>query len=142
VSRNLSLVYRAALANLVALAIWGLLFDVPDALSAFSSLKASGILVGVELFLAVCIVGFSVPLILLIRRPMGWGKLLLFGFGIAWIMHGAMEMLMGSLGMSLHIRGTWVPIACGVLMFALALWHQTVDPRFFPPHQPVSLSKT
>ena len=136
-SRNLSLVYWAALVTLGALAIWGLLFDAPDMLSAFSLPKTSGIFVGVEVFLAAFIAIGAAPLIFLIRRPMGWGKILLVGAGLAWIMHGGVEMMMASF-MPLHIRGTWVPIVCGLVMFALTVWHQILDPRFFPPHQPAA----
>jgi hypothetical protein len=130
--RTLKIVYAAALANMCLLAAWGMLFDLPGVLSSFGGGARLGPFLPAAVgFLLFCFAVFAVPVIILIRRPMGWGKLLLAGAGLAWIMHGATLMVMASFS-SLRVQGLWVPIACGVLMLVLAVGHQTVDPRFFP----------
>jgi hypothetical protein len=132
---KLKVVYAIALANIAVLALWGVVFDVPDALGAFGlgGPDSSGILLGVDAFLAICFLICAAPVVFLVRRPMGWGKLLLPFYGASWILHAGMFVIMTASGIaSFHIVGLWVPAACGGLMFALVVAHQIVDPTFFP----------
>jgi hypothetical protein len=125
---KLRVVYGLALANLIILMLWTLLFDIPGVASA--GLRPhwpfTGFIYafGVFVFLIV-----AAPLGFLVRKPMGWGKLLLPLYALAWIMNSAIGALI--MARFLHVVGLWVPAACGLVMLALTVAHQIIDPTFF-----------
>jgi len=130
---KLRVVYWLALANVVVLCVWGLVFDVPGYLRSFglTGSEATRILPAVDGLLACCFLLAAAPIGYLIHRPLGWGKLLMPVYGFAWIMHGVVITLLGAVArFPLHVTAVWVPIACGVAMFALAIAHQVIDPSF------------
>lgn len=132
-SNKLRAIYAAALGNMVLLAAWGAMFEVPGLISqlrASQSMRAE-IMPSIEGFLLISFLIVAVPVVVLIRRPTWWGKLLLPAYGSAWLFHVAAAAFIVSVGGTpLHIVGLWVPAACGVAMFGLAIAHQIVDPSF------------
>jgi hypothetical protein len=133
---KLRIVYSIALANVAALVVWGLLFDVPGVLGVTGPVpaKVATIVLAIDGFLVVSFLLAAAPLVFLLVRPMGWGKLLLPVYGVAWVFHaGVFVLTANNTGWSPHIAHLWVPAACGGLMFVLALAHQFIDPKFLGP---------
>jgi hypothetical protein len=123
-------IYVVAIANVCVLAVWGLFFDVPGLMSSFKGVSSS-IAVGADGFLLLGLALVCAAIAWLIRQPRGWGKLILVACALAWVMHGAVLQVFS--GMGLHVEATWLPMACGAVMLVLAIWHQVIDPSFFPP---------
>lgn len=117
---KLRVVYAVALANEAVAVIWMLAPEVSPGVALPQFFYAAE---------AVAVLLFAAPLILLLLRPLAWGRLLLPFYGFGWIMLGAVPMLRGAPlhvigGVPLFFAGMSVRIACGVVFIALAIAHQ------------------
>jgi len=128
---KLRAIYLIALANIAVLALWGVLFDVPAMLgiAGFRGATGSSLSVVFEVVLAMSFLIAAAPLAFLAWRPMGWGKLLLPAYAVAWLFHAGILMVFPGAAISASVL--WTPLACAALMIVLAVAHQIVDPTFF-----------
>ncbi len=122
---QLRLVYVAALVNTGAAAAWMALGEVP----AVFARGLPTLQLEIQAFGVFCFAVVGVPLWVLSRKPRWWGKLLLLACGVSWIGHAAIAPF-ATAGLDAHVPALWIPLSCGVVMLALAVAHQILDPSF------------
>jgi hypothetical protein len=133
---KLRIIYAIALVDIALLAGWGVLFDVRGLLDTarFGASAASGPFgLIADAFLISGALITAAPLVFLLIRPMGWGKLLMPVYGLSWLFHVAIIQVLP--GAAVHVVGLWAPVVCALTMFALTVACQIIEPGFFrnPP---------